>query len=64
LHKRLDVGTVYLSGGEHQPYLDEGGNVMLGGLDGSGGKVGAGTEPSVLEFEMYSPVEFADFLRV
>tara|TARA_R110000868_G_C10791251_1_gene756319 strand:- start:774 stop:1049 length:276 start_codon:yes stop_codon:yes gene_type:complete len=63
LHKRLDVGTVYLSAGEHLPYLDAAGNVMLGGLDGAGAKVIAGDPPAVLEFDLYEAVAFADFLR-
>jgi hypothetical protein len=64
LHRRLDVGTVYLDGTTHKAYLDDDGNVMLGGLNGSGGKVTPGTEPSILEFQMYPQVEFADFLRI
>jgi hypothetical protein len=62
-HKRLDVGTVYLSAGEHLPYLDKSGTVMLGGLNGSGEKVTPGTAPSVLTFDMYTSVAFAAFLR-
>lgn len=63
-HKRLDVGTVYLSSGKLKPYLDDGGNVILGGLNGSGGKVTAGTEPAIREFAMYQEVAFSDFLRI
>lgn len=63
-HKRLDVGTVYLDDGKHKPYLDDNGNVILGGLDGSGAKVAVGTEPAVREFDMYTEVDFATFLRV
>lgn len=62
-HKRLDVGTVYLDGGKHKPYLDDNGNVILGGLNGSGGKVAVGTAPSVLEFAVYPEVSFSSFLR-
>jgi hypothetical protein len=62
--KRLDVGTVYLEGGTHKAYLDDDGNVMLGGLNGSGAKVSPGTPPAVLEFDMYEELAFADFLRV
>jgi hypothetical protein len=62
-HKRLDVGTVYLDGGKLKPYLDDNGNVILGGLNGSGGKVAAGTAPSTLEFDMYPEVSFSSFLR-
>jgi len=63
-HKRLDVGTVYLESGKLRPYLDDNGNVILGGLNGSGAKVSPGTKPSVLEFDQYSEVAFATFLRV
>jgi hypothetical protein len=70
-HKRLDVGTVFLDAngegacgaGGYSPYTDCEGNVMLGGLDGSGAKVAPGTEPSVLEFSMYPEVNFSTFLR-
>jgi hypothetical protein len=63
-HKRLDVGTVYLDGGSHKAYLDDDGNVMLGGLDGAGAKVAPGTEPAVLEFDMYPTATFSSFLRI
>jgi hypothetical protein len=63
-HKRLDVGTVYLDDGKHKPYLDDNGNVILGGLDGSGAKVTPGTKPNVLEFDQYDEVAFASFLRI
>jgi hypothetical protein len=63
-HKRLDVGTVYLDTGVQKAYLDDDGNVMLGGLDGSGDKVTVGDEPAVLEFEMYPEVAFSSFLRL
>lgn len=61
-HRRLDVGTVYLDSGEHKPYLDADGNVMLGALDGSGGKQTPGTAPAVLEFDVYDQIAFS-FLR-
>jgi hypothetical protein len=64
VHKRLDVGTVYLEGGEHVPYLDSEGNVMLGALDGSGAKVTPGQPPAVLEFNMFPTSTFASFLRL
>jgi hypothetical protein len=64
LHKRLDVGTVYLSAGDLLPYEDESGNVILGALNGSGGKQAAGTAPSVLSFAMFSAVDFSAFLRI
>jgi hypothetical protein len=63
-HKRLDVGTVYLESGKLRAYLDDNGNVILGGLNGSGGKVAAGDKPAVREFDQYSEVAFATFLRV
>lgn len=63
-HKRLDVGTVYLDSGNHEPYLDAGGNVILGGLNGSGAKVTPGTAPAVLEFDLFPTATFSDFLRV
>lgn len=63
-HKRLDVGTVYKDGTKHKAYEDADGNVILGGLNGSGGKVAVGTEPAVREFTMYREVAFATFLRI
>lgn len=63
-HKRLDVGTVYLDSGKHKPYLDDNGNVILGGLDGAGAKVAVGTKPSVIEFDQYEEKAFTDFLRI
>jgi hypothetical protein len=63
-HFRLDVGTVYLEGGVHRAYLDDDGNVMLGGLNGSGGKVSPGAEPALRQFTMYPEVDFATFLRL
>lgn len=63
-HYRLDVGTVYLEGGVHKAYLDDDGNVMLGGLDGAGNKVSPGTEPALRIFDMYNEVDFASFLRI
>lgn len=63
-HKRLDVGTVYLSGGKHLPYMDDSGNVILGALNGSGAKQTPGTGPAVLEFDLFPSAEFSDFLRI
>lgn len=64
-HKRLDVGTAYLEGGQLKPYLDSTkSQVILGGLNGTGGKVAVGTEPTVLEFDLYTEVDFSTFLRV
>lgn len=63
-HKRLDVGTAYLESGKLKPYLDDDKNVILGGLDGSGAKVAAGTKPAVREFDQYDELAFATFLRI
>jgi hypothetical protein len=63
-HKRLDVGTVYLDGGAHKAYLDDDGNVILGGLNGSGAKVTPGADPALLEFDMYPSATFSSFLRI
>jgi hypothetical protein len=62
-HKRQDVGTVYLAAGVHEPYLVKG-SVILGGLDGAGGKVTPGDPPAILEFDQYDAVAFDSFLRV
>jgi len=61
--KRADVGTVYVDGGEHKPYLDAEGNVMLGGLDGSGAKVPVGDPPEILIFDQFVAINFSTFLR-
>lgn len=61
--KRLDVGTVYLDGAQHVPYTDNDGNIMLGGLNGSGGKVTPGAPPALLEFDVYPSIAFASFLK-
>lgn len=63
-HKRLDVGTVYLSGGDLEPYLDNSGKVINGGLDGSGAKVTAGSPPAIRSFEQFTQLAFASFLRI
>lgn len=64
-HKRLDIGTIYLSGGDRLPYLDDGDpqRVINGGLNGSGAQVSAGSPPATLTFEMYTQDSFS-FLRV
>lgn len=64
-HKRLDIGTIYLSGTDRMPYLDDGTppRVINGGLDGSGAKVTAGDPPFVLEFDIIRKIPFT-FLRV
>lgn len=62
-HKRLDVGTIYLSSGSRKAYTDDDGNVILGSLNGSGAKQAAGVAPAVLEFDQYNQISFS-FLRV
>ena len=62
-HKRLDTGTVYLDGGVLKPYTDNDGNIILGSLNGSGGKVTPGDPPAVLEFDIYPQIDFSAFLR-
>jgi len=62
-HKRLDVGTVYKDGALLRPYLDNDGNVIEGGLNGSGAKVASGDPPAIREFEMYDELNFSLFLR-
>lgn len=61
--KRLDVGTSYKSGSDLIPYLDKSGNVILGALNGSGGKQSVGTAPAELEFDEFDAVSFS-FLRI
>lgn len=64
-HKRQDVGTVYKSGSDLLPYLDSDGvSVILGALDGAGGKQTVGDPPAVNEFDIYEPIDFYTFLRV
>lgn len=66
-HKRLDVGTSFLDGsnaGAETPYTDKFGNVIVGGLNGAGGKVAVGDPPGVVEFDMYEPINFNTFLRI
>lgn len=61
--KRLDVGTVFKDGSIFRPYTDNSGNVILGGLNGSGAKVAVGAAPAVLEFDQYPSLNFSSFLR-
>jgi hypothetical protein len=63
-HKRLDIGTAYKVSTELMPYTDKHGNVINGGLNGSGAKVATGLPPAVLEFDMYDQLNFNTFLRV
>jgi hypothetical protein len=63
-HKRLDTGTYYKVGGAYEPYYDNTTekNIVLGALDGSGGKATVGDGPAILEFDIYEPSDFS-FLR-
>lgn len=61
-HKRLDVGEAYLDGGVLKPYLIDG-KLVMGPLDGSGGKANDGDPPAILEFDRYTPISFS-FLRI
>lgn len=63
-HKRLDVGPAFLSAGKLEPYLDNQGNRIQGGLNGSGAKVTDGDPPAIVEFEMYDKKDFNLFIRV
>lgn len=67
IHKRLDVGTTYISGfTDEMPYTDKYGNIILGGLDGtgSGDKVAVGQPPGIVNFDQLDKVNFNDFLRI
>lgn len=61
-HKRLDTGTQYKSGTTLLTFTDSDGQVMLGSLNGSGGKQAAGTDPAILTFDIYATNDFS-FLR-
>jgi hypothetical protein len=60
-HKRLDVGTVYLDAGSLKAYIKDG-QVINGPLDGSGARQADGTDPAILEFDMFEAKSFS-FLR-
>lgn len=62
-HKRQDTGTQYKSGTTLLDFTSLDGSIMLGSLDGSGGKQAAGTKPSVLNFDIYATNSFS-FIRV
>lgn len=62
-HKRKDVGTQYKSGTTLLDYTSSDGSIMLGSLNGSGGKQPVGTAPAVLNFDQYATSTF-DFLRI
>jgi hypothetical protein len=62
-HKRLDVGTQYKSGTTLLDFTSSDGSIMLGSLNGSGGKQAAGTAPAVMTFDQYATNTFT-FLRI
>jgi len=62
-HRRLDTGTQYLSGGDLLDFKSADDSIMLGSLDGSGGKQAAGTAPAIRIFDQYATNSFS-FLRV
>lgn len=62
-HRRLDTGTQYKSGTTLLDFTSDTGSIMLGSLNGSGGKQPAGTAPAVLNFDQYATSTF-DFLRI
>ena len=62
-HKRLDVGTQYLNLTEIKDYKSADGSIMLGSLDGNGGKQTPGQPPAVREFDVFESKNFKDFLR-
>jgi hypothetical protein len=62
-----DRGTYYLNGsGNKIPFVDFAGNIILGNLNGNGGKLAETnppTDPQILEFDRYPVSDFA-FLRI
>ena len=66
-HKRLDVGEAYIGtdafGSPVKKAYIVDNKLVMGPLDGSGGKSGSG-QPAVLEFDKYEPISFSSFLRV
>lgn len=62
-HKRLDVGTQYKSGTTLLDFTSTDGSIMLGSLNGSGGKQSAGTAPAIRTFDQYATNTFS-FIRV
>ena len=63
-HRRLDVGTIFLDGGDRKPFLDDDGEtVITGALNGTGGKAtGSPPKPAELTFDLYETSSFG-FLR-
>jgi len=62
-HKRLDVGTQYKSGTTLLDFTSSDGSIMLGSLNGSGGKQAAGTGPAIMTFDQYATNTFS-FIRI
>lgn len=62
-HKRLDVGTQYKSGTTLLDFTSSDGSIMLGSLNGSGGKQAAGTGPAIMTFDQYATNTF-EFIRI
>ena len=60
-HKRLDVGEAYLQGGVLKPYTIDG-RLVMGNLNGSGGKSADGVAAAIREFDQYPAISFS-FLR-
>lgn len=61
-HRRLDVGTQYKSGTTLLDFTSSDGSIMLGSLNGSGGKQAAGTAPAIRTFDIYATNTFS-FIR-
>lgn len=61
-HRRLDVGTQYKSGTTLLDFTSSDGSIMLGSLDGAGGKQAAGTAPAIRTFDIYTTNDFS-FIR-
>ena len=62
-HKRLDVGEAYLDGAFLVPYMVKN-KLVMGPLNGLGGKAVEGEAPAILEFDKYEPISFSSFLRI
>jgi hypothetical protein len=63
IHRRLDIGSQFLDGGVLKDYLSADGSVIRGGLNGTGGKVSAGSPAAIRSFDMYASKDFNTFLR-
>lgn len=56
---RYDMGYYYLDGGEEKCFLDKDEYPYVGKLDGSGGKLGAGAEPLLIEKKIKREISFS-----